>query len=266
MDPIRTLIVDDEPLARENLRIRLRTAADFKVVGECANGREAIAAVASLRPDLVFLDIRMPDMDGFGVVEQIAAETMPAIVFVTAYDRFALDAFRVHALDYLLKPFDDDRFTETLDICRRRIAGLRGQPPRGEPRFQLSAGQDRAAAEAQQAIAGGYLERLIIKCRGLIRVLRTQKLDWISADGDYVRLHAQGHSYLLRKTMNEMEARLDPRAFARISRSAIVNLERIVELTPIRRGEYLVRLDSGHEVKLTRSYRSRLAGFFGNRL
>lgn len=262
MDPIRTLIVDDEPLARENLQIRLRDVTDFDVVGECRNGREALAAVAAQRPELLFLDIRMPDMDGFAVLEEIPAETMPAVVFVTAYDRFALAAFRVHALDYLLKPFDEERFAETLEICRQRVAELR-RPARREPSCLLSNGPGAAAA---QGARDPHLHRLIIKCRGRVFFVRVQDLDWIQAYGDYVRLHTGERSYLLRRTMHEMEERLDPHAFARISRSAIVNLDRICDFRPLSRGEHRVRLAGGQELKLTRSYRGKLEALLGDRL
>jgi two-component system LytT family response regulator len=268
MDPIRTLIVDDEPLARENLRIRLREVPDFQVVGECGNGRETITAVADARPDLVFLDIRMPDMDGFAVIEQIPPEQQPTIVFVTAYDRFAIEAFRVHALDYLLKPFDEDRFAETLDLCRQRIAEMRRVRQRGEPRFLLSegVGENHVLAVRDRGAGRAYIERLVIKSRGRVFFLRVQNLDWIEAYGDYVRLHAGERSYLLRKTMNEMESRLHPRAFARISRSAIVNLDRIQELQPLSRGEHRVHLAGGQDLKLTRSYRGKLETLLGDRL
>jgi two-component system LytT family response regulator len=259
MDPIRTLIVDDEPLARENLRLRLRDVTDFDVVGECRNGREAIAAVAARRPELLFLDIRMPDMDGFAVLERVPAEAMPAVVFVTAHDRFAIEAFRVHALDYLLKPFDEERFAETLDICRQRIAELR-RPPDREPCFLLSEGPTGRVTRSP------HLNRLVIKCRGRVFFIRVPDLDWVQAYGDYVRLHTGERSYLLRRTMNEMEARLDPRAFARISRSAIVNLDRVREFQPLSRGEHRVRLAGGQELKLTRSYRSKLESLLGDRL
>jgi two-component system LytT family response regulator len=265
MDPIRTLIVDDEPLARENLQIRLRDETDFEVVGECRNGREALAVIAARRPELLFLDIRMPDMDGFAVLEQIPAETMPAVVFVTAHDRFAIEAFRVHALDYLLKPFDEERFAETLDICRQRIAELR-RLPRREPCFLLSEGQGAGTGSAERATRGPHVSRLVIKCRGRVFFIRVRELDWVQAYGDYVRLHTGERSYLLRRTMNEMEARLDPRVFARISRSSIVNLDRIREFQPLSRGEHRVRLAGGQELKLTRSYRGKLESVLGDRL
>jgi two-component system, LytTR family, response regulator len=269
MDTIRTLIVDDEPLARENLRIRLRDIGDFRVVGECRNGREAVAAILSEKPDLLFLDIRMPDMDGFAVIEQIPPEIQPAIVFVTAYDRYAIDAFRFHALDYILKPFDEERFAETLEVCRQRIAEMRRLGREPEPLFRLADGSNGdapAVTGSERGASRPYLDRLVIKSRGRVFFLRIQNLDWIEAYGDYVRLHAGERSYLLRRTMNEMEARLDPRAFARLSRSAIVNLDRVKELLPLSRGEHSVRLTDGRELKLTRTFRAKLEALLGDRL
>lgn len=282
MDPIRTLIVDDEALARENLRLRLRDFDDFLVVGECAGGREAIAAISGKRPELVFLDIRMPDLDGFAVIERLDPENLPVIVFVTAFDRYTLEAFRVHALDYLLKPIEEERFTETLQACRSRIAETRrlgspeagngsAGPRRGEMLYRISEG-GRHSGDA----AGGnpepigppdpLFDRLVIKSGGRAFFLRIAAVDWIEAYGDYVRLHVGAQSYLLRRTMNEMEARLPVRDFARTSRSAIVNLDRVRDLEPASRGDLLVRLTTGCELKLTRVYRERLELLLGDRL
>jgi two-component system, LytTR family, response regulator len=266
VDFIRTLIVDDEPLARENLRIRLHDIADFEIVGECGTGRDTVAGIIQHRPDLVFLDIRMPDMDGFGVLERVEPEFQPVVVFVTAYDRFALEAFRVHALDYLLKPFDEERFAETLQACRQRVAELRRLEAEGD----ATAGAPLEAEGAPPALAlspgNPYYDRLVIKHRGRVFFLRIDALDWIEACGDYVNLHAADKAWLLRRTMNEMEARLDPRAFVRISRSAIVRLDRVQELLPTTRGEHLVRLHGGRELKLTRLYREKLESLLGDRL
>jgi two-component system LytT family response regulator len=308
MHPIRTLVVDDEALARENLRLRLRLTTDFTVIGECATGREALQAIAELKPELVFLDIRMPDLDGFAVLERLEARDTPAIVFVTAFDRYAVEAFRVHALDYLLKPFEEERFAETLQACRQRVtemrqlagshgleaaAGERGEErgekrgeghreERGERRdgergealgetlYQVSEGPAVPAAtgtgRSEEAPADPFRERLVIKSGGRVFFLRIANVDWIEAYGDYVRLHVGGQSYLLRRTMNEMEARLPGRDFARISRSAIVNLDRVKDLEPATRGELLVRLSTGPELKLTRTYREKLEGLLGDRL
>jgi two-component system, LytTR family, response regulator len=269
MDAIRTLIVDDEPLARENLRIRLAAAPDFEVVGECGNGRDAVAMIAAQRPDLVFLDIRMPDMDGFAVLERIEPEAQPEVVFVTAYDRFALEAFRVHALDYLLKPFDEERFAETLESCRRRVAEVRRlarASATGEAARGTATPAEGALPPPAPAPDGPWLDRLVIKSHGRVFFLRIDAIDWVEACGDYVNLHAGDKSWLLRRTMNEMETRLDPRAFARVSRSAIVQLERVLDLVPVSRGEHVVRLAGGRELKLTRFYREKLERLLGDRL
>jgi two-component system, LytTR family, response regulator len=266
MEAIRTLIVDDERLARRNLRIRLRDIPDFEIVGECATGREAIAAVAAQRPEVMFLDIRMPDMDGFAVLEQIEAESLPIVVFVTAFDRFALEAFRVHALDYLLKPFEDDRFAEMLQACRRRVAELRRADQESVPRNQRSEAGSAGLPPPGASARNPYLDRLVIKSQGRIFFMKITALDWVEAFGNYVSIHAGEKSWLLRRTMQEMEEALDPRIFCRISRSAIVNLDRVHELLPIARGEHLVSLTGGRELKLTRGYRDKLEQLLGGRL
>ncbi len=264
METIRTLIVDDEPPARENLRIRLRGVPDFEIVGECGNGRDAIAAIGEQRPDLLFLDIRMPDMDGFEVLERVEPEVQPVVVFVTAYDRYALEAFRVHALDYLLKPFDEERFAETLESCRQRVAERRRAGPPDTAGAVEPA--DGVLPAPDPAHPDRYLDRLVIKSRGRVFFLRIGTLDWIEACGDYVSLHVGDKSWLLRRTMNEMETRLDPREFVRVSRSAIVRLDGVAELVPVARGEHLVRLAGGRELKLTRLYREKLERLLGDRL
>jgi two-component system LytT family response regulator len=281
MAGIRALIVDDEPLARENLRIRLRDVTDFEIAGECANGGEALRAIERHRPDVVFLDIQMPDLSGFEVIERLAPEILPVIIFVTAYDQYALEAFRIHALDYLLKPFDDERFTEALAACRCRVEEGRRAQRAGEAVYQLSGGVTAGAGApgttsgaAALRVPGGFggrpgagqAERIVIKARGRVFFLKTSAIEWVEANGDYARLHSGERSYLLRRTMTEMEERLDPRTFIRVSRSAIVNLDQIRDLVPIARGEYRVRLLTGAEIKLTRNYREKLEGRLGDRL
>jgi two-component system LytT family response regulator len=265
MEPIRTLIVDDEPLARRNLLIRLERVPDFEVVGECGTGEEAVAAVTEKRPDLVFLDIRMPDMDGFEVLERIESEILPLVVFVTAYDRFALEAFRVHALDYLLKPFEDERFAEALQACRLRVAEVRqlGKGAAAGDSAPLPVGLNLSPAGTGKI--NPYLDRVVIKSQGRVHFMKISSVDWVEAYGNYVSLHAGEKTWLLRRTMHEMEAGLDPRVFGRISRSAIVNLDRIQEMEPVARGEYLVRLVNGRELKLTRGYREKLEAAMGDR-
>jgi two-component system LytT family response regulator len=272
VNPVRTLIVDDEPLARENLRIRLSGIPDFTVVGECNNGREALTAIGERRPDLLFIDIRMPDLDGFEVIEQIHPDYLPVIVFVTAYDRYALEAFRVHALDYLLKPFDDERFADTLQLVRERIQEARRTDQAGEPLYRLSdpatpPGTPWPWTQARRgADEGPAPDRLVIKTRGRVFFLKTANIDWIEGAGDYARLHVGPKSYLIRKTMQEIESRLGPADFVRVSRSTIVSLDRIKELVPASRGEFVIRLQDGQEVKLTRNYREKLEARLGDQL
>ncbi len=258
---IRALIVDDEPLARENLRIRLRAVSDFELAGECANGGEALRAIDQHRPDVVFLDIQMPDMNGFEVVERTPPEMLPVVVFVTAYDHYALEAFRIHALDYLLKPFDDERFAEALDACRARVEQGRRAQRAGEAVYQLT-----GVAPGPARPAAAQPDRMVIKARGRVFFVKTSAIEWVEANGDYARLHSAERSYLLRRTMNEMEARLDPRLFVRVSRSAIVNLDQVRDLVPVARGEFRVRLLTGAEIKLTRNYREKLEARLGDRL
>ena len=248
MTKIRTVVVDDEPMARERMVGLLSQEQDIELVGECANGTQAVAAIQAQQPDLVFLDVQMPAVDGFRVIQQVGADHMPAVVFVTAYDEYALKAFEVHAIDYLLKPFCRDRFQQTLQHARahfeRRRAGDLG-------RRLLSLARD-TKPEPQRA------DRLIIKSGGRVFFLRTADIDWIEAAGNYVRLHLADVSHLFRETMNNIEARLDGRSFVRIHRSRMVNADRIKELKPWFNGEYVVVLHSGTRLALSRGYREKL--------
>ena len=250
---IRALIVDDEPLARQRLRRLLQDEPDVEIVGECADGGEAVAAIRADKPDLVFLDVQMPVLDGFGVLEAIGLEYLPAIVFVTAYDRYALRAFEYNALDYLLKPFDRDRFRKALERARAHL----GRAPDSEEAQQLLGAVDEFKSQ------GKGLERLIIKSAGRVFFLRAEEIDWIEAAGNYVRLHVGKETHLLRDTMSSLEARLDPKRFLRIHRSTMVNIERIQEMQPLFHGDYVVILRDGTQLNLSRGYRQRLQEVFG---
>jgi len=252
---IRTLIVDDEPLARRNIRLLLKDDPQIEIVAEAASGREALALLRKQPIDLLFLDIQMPELDGFGVLENIEARELPVIVFVTAFDQYALKAFEFHALDYLLKPFDDARFEKALrqaklqveqrevkDLSQRLVALLEGRE-RGRPEL---------TGEPQ------YLSRLLIKSTGRVFFLKTDEIDYVRAEDYYVKLHVGRKGHLLRETMNAMEAKLDPSKFLRIHRSTIVNIERIRELQQHFNGEYIVVLHDGTEMKLSRSRREQL--------
>ncbi len=250
----KALIVDDEPLAREVIKVWLAPHREIELVGEAANGRAAVAAVHRLKPDLVFLDVQMPDLDGFGVVRKISASVMPAIIFVTAYDHFAVRAFEVHALDYLLKPFPQSRFDDAL---QRALQQLPQRRPGATPPNWL------AWLAAHEARCSPYLQRLSVKTNGKIILLKTADVDWIEAAGDYVSLHTGGKSHLLHETMNSLALKLNPSQFLRIHRSILVNSERVRELHPHRNGEYYVVLHNGARLKLSRSYRDNLQAWLG---
>jgi two-component system LytT family response regulator len=255
MAPFSVLIVDDEPLARERLRALLDQEDGVRIAGECASGRTAVRAIQEKRPDLVFLDVQMPGLDGFGVVEQIGAERMPAIVFVTAFDQYALKAFEVHALDYLLKPFDRERFQATLKRAR------------ASHKLRTEGGGDERLAALVEALAERkkFADRLVVKAGGKERLLPVEEIDWFEAAGNYVRLHVGRERLLLRETMVRLETRLDPERFFRIHRSTIVNLKRVREMEPWFHGDYMLRLADGQQLTLSRSYRPRLLEKLGAR-
>lgn len=252
---ITTLIVDDEPLARRNIRLLLKDDPEIEIVGEAGTGREAVSMIKKHSPDLIFLDIQMPELDGFGVLENIDAERLPAIVFVTAFDKYALKAFEFHALDYLLKPFDDARFAKALRQAREQV-GQRELKDLSERLVALLAGREGNIAEPPRQAT--YLSRLLIKSAGRVFFLKTDDIDYVRAEDYYVKLHVGRKGHLLRETMNEMEAKLDPSKFLRIHRSTIVNIERIRELQQHFNGEYIVVLHDGSEHKLSRSRREQL--------
>jgi two-component system, LytTR family, response regulator len=245
---IRTLVVDDEPMARERILSLLQQEGDVEVIGQCSDGVQAVSVIQQQSPDLVFLDVQMPGCDGFGVIQNIGADRMPTVVFVTAYDEYALRAFEVHALDYLLKPFGKDRFQETLKHARESLERRRA----GDLGRRLLALVHDLKPEQQR------LDRLVVKSGGRVFFLRTDEIDWIEAAGNYVRLHLGEESHLFRETMNGMESRLDSRRFVRIHRSRIVNTERIKELQPWFNGEYVVILRNGTRLTLSRGYREKL--------
>ena len=250
---IRTLIVDDEPLARERIRTLLQKEADIEIIGECADGRGAVAAISKDRPDLVFLDVQMPELDGFGVLEQLDSEATPAVVFVTAHDKFALRAFEVHALDYLLKPFDSGRFKKALERARDRIQ----RQQTGELSHRIS------ELLADLKTGAKHPERLAIKSGGKVLFLKIDEIDWIEAADNYVELHIGNESHLHRETMAALEGKLPADKFMRISRSTIVNIERIKELQPMFHGEYAVILRNGTRLTLSRSHREKLNQLLG---
>jgi two-component system, LytTR family, response regulator len=252
---ISTLIVDDEPLARRRIRRMLARHPEVEVVGECANGREAVAAIREQQPALVFLDVQMPEVDGFAVLERISDQAMPLIIFVTAYDRYALRAFEVYALDYLLKPFDRRRFDTALQRAKARLSGEPG-----------GVGERALALLEELRAKQSHLERMVIKAGGRAFFLKTEEIDWVEAEGKYVRLHVGKESYLVREAISQIESQLDPKRFLRIHRSTIVNLDRVRELQPWFHNDYRVILRDGTELMLSRSCRKRLGELLGNAL
>jgi two-component system, LytTR family, response regulator len=250
---IRAVIVDDEPLARRRIRNLLAEAEDVEVVAECANGREAIQAVEESPPDLLFLDIQMPELDGFDVLQAIGVGHVPVVIFVTAYDQFALRAFEAHALDYLLKPFDDERFEAALQRARERIRQQQGDD------------LDRRLRALLDNVRGdrGYLQRLVVPSGHRSVFIRTEEIDWIEAERNYVRLLVGGRAYLLRESLGRIESALDPAKFCRIHRSTIVNIDRIQAVESLFRGEYLVVLHDGTKLTSGRSYRRNLHHLMG---
>jgi two-component system LytT family response regulator len=255
MGSTRVLIADDEPLARQRLRTLAAKEADVVIVGECATGRAAAEMLRQRATDIAFLDVQMPDGDGFDVIREVGAERMPAVVFVTAYDRYALQAFAVHAVDYLLKPFDGARFREALGRARARVdARARGE-------------RERRLLALVQELGGAPppVERLVVRSASRVLVVRVEDLDYAEACGNYVRLHCRGERHLMRETMNALEARLDRRRFARIHRSVVVNLDRVKELHPLFHGDWAVVLSSGVRLTLSRTYREQVQQLMAGR-
>lgn len=251
---LRVLIVDDEPLARERLRQLLESEADVEVVGEATNGVDAIEAAEAQNPDLMLLDIHMPELDGFGVLEALRGEKMPLIIFVTAYDQFALKAFEVHAVDYLLKPIERERFQLALQRAWDRYR--QRKPAEENQRMEA------LLQEVKPSLPRS--DRLVIKSDGRVLFLRLVDIDWVEAADNYIRVHAGNEGYLARETMTSIENRLPSEKFMRISRSALVNLERIKELQPMFHGDYVVILRNGTKLTLSRNYRDKLQALLGH--
>lgn len=274
---IRVLIVDDETLARQRLRRLVQTEPDAEIIGECADGRDAVSAIRTARPDLVLLDVQMPELDGFGVLQALQGEPAPRVVFVTAYDEHAMRAFDVHAVDYVLKPVDADRFRlafdrarqaythaaaadrlgQLLDTVRRVADGGRAEPSDafGAPSL--------AALGAPSTLAGpgavpAYASRLLVKDAGRMFFVKVADIDWVEADRNYVRLHIGTAAHTIRDRIGRLEETLDPRVFARIHRSTIVNLNRIQEMQPWFSGDYVVILHNGTRLRLSRHYREQV--------
>ena len=248
MTRIRTLIVDDEPIARARVLSLLNEESDIEVVGECSNGPDAVSTIAEKAPDLVFLDVQMPEIDGFGVLASVARDRMPEVIFVTAHDKYALKAFEVHAQDYLLKPFDPDRL---FDAYRRAAERIRQSRMGGSNARLLGLIDDIERVRSHRT-------RVPIKSDGRVMFLPVEEIDWIESSDNHVKIHAKGETHVLRRTLQSMQASLSPTDFVRVHRSSIVNVARIEEIQPWFNGEYIVVLRDGTKVQSSRGYRARL--------
>jgi two-component system LytT family response regulator len=261
---IRTLIVDDEPLARRGLELRLGAVADVEIVGQCGDGAAAMKAVSELAPDLMLLDVQMPGLDGFATLRAIPAAQMPIVVFVTAFDHYAISAFEANAVDYLLKPVDDSRLHQALFRVRAELDRREAGRHCVQLLKLLGELSGRPALSLEEALGGagerrlGRGDRLSIRDGQRTVLIELSKLRWVDAAGDYMCIHTDGETYVLRATMRELEDRLDPRQFPRVHRSTLVNSARVVAMRPHTNGEQFLSLDCGHELKLSRSYRDRL--------
>ncbi|MDX6695920.1 MAG: two-component system, LytTR family, response regulator [Blastocatellia bacterium] len=258
---IKTLIVDDEPLARQTLRDLLVEDPEIELIGECNSGLEAVNFIRRQSPDLLFLDIQMPGLNGFEALAKIEYGRIPAIIFVTAFDQYALKAFEVHALDYLLKPFSDKRFKEALRQAKSNVE-MREINKLSQSLLALLG--ERAGGETATVKRKSFLTRFMVRSGGRVAFIKAEDVDWIAADDYYIKLHVSGKSHLLRLSMNELEEKLDPNIFLRIHRSTIINFERVKELQQHPNGEYVVVLKNGTELKLARSRRERLEQLLTN--
>ncbi len=251
---IRALIVDDEPHARIKLRKFLEAEDDVEIVGEAAGGKEAVRAIKKQKPDLVFLDVQMPGFDGFRVIESVGHEAMAQVIFVTAYDKYALRAFEIHALDYLLKPFDQERFRKALDHARDRLNPSRIDTNQGERLREIIREIQRETASAK---------RIFVQNNRKFTPLKTDEIDWIEASGNYAILHTRNGEHLLRESLRALEKTLDPQQYFRANRSAIVNLDFIDEIQPFFHGEFIVVLKTGQRIVVTRTHRANLLRILG---
>lgn len=265
---LKTLIVDDESLARRGLMHRLQNIEDIEVVGEARNGREALDMISNMKPDLVFLDIQMPGVSGFEVVQQLNADNMPIILFLTAYDEYAVKAFEVNALDYILKPIDEERLNQVLDKVRDNLSQKRALEHKKlllQLVSDISGEPISSFADLEQADVSGLTakepSRLAIRDGGRTTWVNQDDIEWIDAAGDYMCVQAQGVTYIMRKTMKELEQELDGNILQRIHRSTIVNIRLVKEMESHINGEYFLTLDSGHKVKLSRTYKDKLQLF-----
>ena len=266
MQKLRTIIVDDEPLALKLLRTVLIEITDVEVVAECSNGKQAVEAVTELEPELIFLDIQMPGMNGFDVIKSLQSEIMPMVVFVTAFDQYAVDAFDLHAVDYVLKPLDSERIARSVE---RAIDRLKNDVDRSFKSPLIGAIEEiseRASKEktdeATNNLPDGMKRKLLVRDSGVVKVIPFDDIDWVDAAGDYMCVHAAGETHVIRSTLRDLMTKLDDNLFVRIHRSTIVNVERVVSVTPLQKGGSLLHLTQGESLKVSRNYRDSIRKFF----
>jgi two-component system, LytTR family, response regulator len=259
---MRAIIVDDEELARRGIRALLKRAGDVEIVSECGSGDEAIEAISAAEPELLYLDIQMQGKTGFDVIASLPQSKCPHVIFITAFDRFAVRAFEIHALDYLLKPVNEERFNASLARARAAIAGTRDDSM--TRRFWQMAMELRASSGKD--LLPSMTDRIPVKTHGRVMIVNVAEIDWVEADGDYVSVHVGAKSWLLRETIAAAEARLALSGFVRIHRSTLVNIHRVRELLPLSKGEFTVVLCDGRELKLSRNYRFALERLLGKTL
>lgn len=262
MPAIRTLVIDDEPLARDGIRLLLTADKQFEIIGECANGREAVSAIRKLNPDLVFLDVQMPELDGFGVLKAVREDKLPLVVFVTAFDKFAIDAFEAHALDYILKPVNPERFAATVARIKKR---LNEQEVAQISQRLLELLNTDLSSAAALTTRSSYLNRITLKTGDRLHFVDVKEVDWIEAEDYYAKLHVGKQSHLIRETLSHLEKQLNPARFVRIHRSTIVNVERVKELKAHFRGEYFVILADGTKLKSSRTYHDAVVRILAGR-
>lgn len=255
MTKYRSLIIDDEILARQAIRTLLQTVPTLEIVDEAANGTEAVLKILKHKPDLIFLDIQMPELDGFEVMKEIWSHHQPMVVFTTAYDQYAIRAFEVNAIDYLLKPFNEVRFYQALNRAQERLAQQRTQP-------QVDALLGQLLRDESPQPEGAYLRRILVKETGRMSLVNTDAIQYFDADGNYITLHTEGKNHLIYESLTNLETRLNPDNFVRIHRSHIVNLDYVAEIETHFNGEYIVRLTTGQQLKWSRSYRDNLKAFY----
>lgn len=267
MQKLRTVIVDDEPLSLDLLRAVLSEISDIEIISECSNGKEAVEAAISLQPELLFLDIQMPGMNGFDVIRSLQTDIMPMVVFITAYDQYAVDAFDLHAVDYVLKPLDSERIARSVDRAMDRLKNdvdrsFKSPLIGAIEEISERASKEEVADESESNLPDSMKRKLLVRDSGVVKVIPFDDIDWVDAAGDYMCVHAGGETHVIRSTLRDLMTKLDDNLFVRIHRSTIVNVERVVSVTPLQKGGSLLHLTQGESLKVSRNYRDSIRKFF----